>query len=126
MFIFILLEGTIEHTQDKVMVDYVKRGASKYFYPRTPNYMNLATYAEHQSQDQLLCKLQSQQDISHSQCEENRVYLRHCVRADAEEFAEGHTQALMEVMVDPATSFDPLCIPLQKIQNQWSQVSCNQ
>ncbi len=29
-------------------------------------------------------------------------------------------------MVYPATSFDPLCIPLQQVQNQRSQVSSNQ
>lgn len=54
------------------------------------------------------------------------LHLRLCIRTDAEQFAEGHTQALVEVMVYPATSSDPLCTSLQQIQNQRSQVSCNQ
>lgn len=76
---------------------------------------------QHPSQHQHLTVM-----ISHADCEENRVHLRLCIRTDAKEFAEGHTQALVEVMVDPAASFDPLCTPIQQIQNQRSQVSSNQ
>lgn len=48
------------------------------------------------------------------------------IGTDAKELAEGHTQALVEVMVDPATGFDPLCVALQQIQNQRAQVSSDQ
>lgn len=44
--------------------------------------------------------------------EGREVHPHLCIGADVEEFAEGHTQALVEVMVDPATSFYPLSISL--------------
>lgn len=48
------------------------------------------------------------------------------IRTDAEESTEGHTQALMEVMVDSATSFDPLCVALQEVQDQRPDMTRNQ
>lgn len=35
-----------------------------------------------------------------------------CIGTNVEKFTEGHTQALMKVMVDPATGSDPRCTPL--------------
>lgn len=58
--------------------------------------------------------------------ETRTVHLHLRIRTDAKEFAKGYTEALVEVVVDPATSFDSLCTPLQQIQNQRSQVSSNQ
>lgn len=69
------------------------------------------------------------EDISHGDCKDRktkRVHLHLRIRTDAKEFAKGHTEALVEVVVDPATSFDPFCTPLQQIQNQRPQVSSNQ
>lgn len=55
-----------------------------------------------------------------------RVHLRLRIGTDAEEFAEGHAQPLVEVMIDPAVGFDPLGAPLQQIQDQWPEVSTDQ
>lgn len=53
-------------------------------------------------------------------------YLRLCVGTDAEEFAERHTQALVEIMVDSAVCFDPLRVPLQQVQDQRPEVAGEQ
>lgn len=53
-------------------------------------------------------------------------YLRLCIGTDTEEFAKRHTQALVEIMVDPAICFDPLCVPLQQVKDQGPEVAGEQ
>lgn len=52
--------------------------------------------------------------------------LQLCVRAEAKQLAEGHTEALVLIMVDPAFHFDPLGVPLQQVQDKRSKVPCYQ
>lgn len=55
-----------------------------------------------------------------------RVGLHVCIRADTQQSAEGHTEALVEVMVDPTSGSDPLGAALQQVQKQRSQVASDQ
>ena len=45
---------------------------------------------------------------------------------DAQQLAEGHTQTLVEVMVDAAARLHPLGIPLQQVQDQGPEVPGHQ
>lgn len=118
-----VLEGNTTHGRS-AGGERCQQGPTSNFCPGAPNWVNPAMCPD--AAPASLEDRVTRADIPYAHCEKNRFHLRLCIRADAEEFAEGHTQALMEVMVDPATSFDPLCITLQQVQNQWPQVSGNQ
>lgn len=49
-----------------------------------------------------------------------------CNRTDAEEFTESYTQALVEIVVDSATGSNSVHVPLQEVQDQRPQVTCNE
>ena len=54
------------------------------------------------------------------------VYSRLDVGMDPQQLAEGHAEALVEVMVDAAARLHPLCVPLQQVQDQRAEVAGNQ